>query len=51
MHKLVVCEDVAQLLIRGREAAQGAQSVQNAQEPVQNHQMGFTEVDDDDLPF
>ena len=30
---------------------QGARSTQNAQEPVQNRQEGFTEVDDDELPF
>ena len=35
----------------GAQGAQGAQSVQNAQEPAQNHQIGFTEVDDDELPF
>ena len=29
---------------------QGARSTQNAQEPVQNRQEGFTEVDDDELP-
>ena len=41
--------------VGGREdGAQGAQSAnraQQAQEPAQDHQMGFTEVDDDDLPF
>ena len=42
--------------VGGREeGAQGVQSAQSAQqaaqEPAQNHQMGFTEVDDDDLPF
>ena len=35
----------------GAQGAQNAQSTQQAQEPAQNHQMGFTEVDDDDLPF
>ena len=38
--------------VGGREeGAQDAQGAQSAQEPAQNHQMGFTEVDDDDLPF
>ena len=35
----------------GAQGAQGAQSVQNAKEPAQNHQMGFKELDDDNLPF
>lgn len=35
----------------GAQGAQGAQSVQNAQKPAQDHQMGFTEVNDDELPF
>ena len=30
---------------------QDARSAQSAQEPAQNRQMGFTEVDDDNLPF
>ena len=33
------------------QTTQGARSTQNAQEPVQNRQEGFTEVDDDELPF
>ena len=41
--------------VGGREdGAQGAQSAnraQQAQEPAQDHQMGFTEVNDDELPF
>ena len=38
--------------VGGREdGAQGAQNAQNAQEPAQDHQTGFTEVDDDELPF
>lgn len=38
--------------VGGREeGAQDAHGAQSAQEPAQNHQMGFTEVDDDDLPF
>ena len=35
----------------GAQGAQNAQSAQQAQEPAQDHQMGFTEVDDDELPF
>lgn len=38
----------------GAQNAQNAQNVQNArgaQKPAQNRQMGFTEVDDDELPF
>ena len=35
----------------GAQGAQGAQNAQQAQEPAQNHQMRFTEVDDDELPF
>ena len=35
----------------GAQGAQNAQGAQQAQEPVQNHQTGFTEVDDDELPF
>ena len=29
----------------------GERSTQRAQKPVQNRKMGFTEVDDDELPF
>lgn len=38
----------------GAQNAQNAQNVQNArgaQKPAQNRQMGFTEVNDDELPF
>ena len=35
----------------GAHNAQSAQSTQQAQEPAQNHQTGFTEVNDDELPF
>lgn len=38
----------------GAQNAQNAQNVQNArgaQKPAQNRQTGFTEVDDDELPF
>ena len=38
----------------GAQNAQKAQNVQNArgaQKPAQNRQMGFTEVNDDELPF
>ena len=35
----------------GAQGAQNAQSTQQAQEPAQNHQTGFTEVNDDELPF
>ena len=38
--------------VGGREdGAQGAQSANRAQEPALDHQMGFTEVNDDELPF
>ena len=38
--------------VGGRDdGAQNTQNAQNAQEPAQNHQTGFTEVDDDELPF
>ena len=38
--------------VGGREdGAQNAQNERSTQKPAQNHQMGFTEVDDDDLPF
>ena len=33
------------------DGAPSAQNAQQVQEPAQNHQMRFTEVDDDDLPF
>ena len=35
----------------GAQNAQNTQNAQNAQKPVQNRQDGFTEVDDDELPF
>ena len=38
--------------VGGREdGAQGAQGAQSVQRPAQDHQMGFTEVNDDELPF
>ena len=40
-------EDGAQ----GAQNTQGARGTQNAQGPAQNRQEGFTEVDDDELPF
>ena len=40
-------EDGAQ----GAQNTQGARSTQNAQKPAHNHQGGFTEVNDDELPF
>ena len=35
----------------GAQGAQSANRAQQAQEPAQDHQMGFTEVNDDELPF
>ena len=35
----------------GAQNAQNTRSTQQAQKPAQNHQDGFTEVDDDYLPF
>lgn len=35
--------------VGGRE--DGSQNAQQAQKPAQNHQSGFTDVDDDELPF
>ena len=35
----------------GAQNAQNARGTQNAQKPAQNRQMGFTEVNDDELPF
>ena len=35
----------------GAQNAQSANRAQQAQEPAQDHQMGFTEVNDDELPF
>lgn len=40
-------EDGAQ----GTQNAQSARGTQNAQKPAQNRQEGFTEVNDDELPF
>ena len=52
--KRYVTEIIADSLeaVGGREdGAQGAQSTQNAQQAAQGDQNGFTEVDDDELPF
>ena len=35
----------------GAQNAQNAQNARGAQKPAQNRQTGFTEVDDDELPF
>lgn len=35
----------------GSQNAQNTHRAQNAQKPAQNTQMGFTDVDDDNLPF
>ena len=35
----------------GAQGTQNARSTQNAQKPAHNHQGGFTEVNDDELPF
>lgn len=46
----IVAESVESVGSR-EDGAQNTRSAQNAKEPAQNHQTGFTEVDDDELPF